>query len=374
MGEHPAARLGGLLRAFAEDPIRTAKSLREMVLQDEAAALRAAVAVLDDERGGRGARYVLGLVANHGTILRTLVDPRRYSLAEAVRMANALSKIDNRFLNSLASVSAWPDAPPEVRERAMLITDSRQRADRVETMWERDTPTTQQVFEQLSMDPHHRVRANALVGLYRRGDPRGIAGFFEMSESTDAMYRAAAAWGMKVTGDPRFISLLERMAAEPGRPGLNARKALEELRTTLEEMTAREPWRVEPILTSQEGRTHVRLVFSLAGPEGKPVAGLPATSFVLTDRGQPVWRFSGREVKEGPTTGALYELRFPRDPSRDAAEAIGLRIYRSEGWAEAELPLVDPGPFEEKPSAETSAGPAAEAPPAASESPAKSAA
>ncbi len=339
MAEPLKARIGALLRTFGADPIRTTAALRELISQDEQRVVRAAVALLDDERAAWGARSLLGMVAARVSIVRTLIDARELSLAEAVRIAHEIAQSDSRFLSGISAAAAAPGAPAGASERASLITDHRQRADRIEALWQRSTSSTAQVFEQFARDPHHRVRANALLGLHHQGDPRSIPGLVEMTKSPDALFRAAAAWAMRASDDPRFIPVLDKLSADPGRAGLNARKALDGLREIVTERKQHEPWLVEPTLVDPAGSDVLKIAFSVQSRAGESISGLPLTSFVLTAWGEPAWRFSGCETSAKGGAPSHYEVMIAKEPKRKAPESVHLQIFHPRGWGEAEIPV-----------------------------------
>jgi hypothetical protein len=334
MPEQLTLRIGALLRTFSADPVRTTAALRELITVDEPRVVRAAVALLDEKRAAWGARSLLGMVASRGSFVRTLIDPRELSLSEAVRIAHEISQFDTRFLSSLSAAAGAPGAPPGSAERASLIVDHRKRADRIEALWERSRLSTAQVFEQFSRDPHHRVRANALLGLHRRGDPRSVPGLVEMTESPDPLFRAAAAWAMKASEDPRFLPILERLSADSGRAGLNARKALERLREIAAERKQREAWLVEPDLVGLAGAQQIKIAVSVQSMAGEPVSGLMLTHFVWSQGGEMFWGFAGREI-EAPSR---YEFDLEMTSAKPP-KSIRLLISNPRGWGEAEIPI-----------------------------------
>ena len=352
MPEQLTLRIGALLRTFSADPVRTTAALRELIALDEPRVVRAAVALLDEERAAWGARSVLGMVASRGSFIRTLIDPRELSLSEAVRIAHEISQFDTRFLSSISAAAAAPGAQPGSAERASLIVDHRQRADRVEALWERSGLSTAQVFEQFARDPHHRVRANALLGLHRRGDPRSIPGLVEMTESPDPLFRAAAAWAMKASEDPRFLPVLERLSADSGRAGLNARKALEKLRATAAERKRRPPWLVATDRESLAGARQIKIAISVRSAAGEPVSVLMLTHFLWSQGGAMFWRFAGRET-EAPSH---YEFAIETANAKPPG-SIQLQILHPSGWGEAKIPIQvpDAGEVPPEPATEPSA-------------------
>ncbi len=334
MPEQLTLRIGALLRTFSADPIRTTAALRELIALDEPRVVRAAVALLDDDRAAWGARSLLGMVASRGSFVRTLIDPRELSLSEAVRIAHEISQFDTRFLSSISAAAAAPGAPSGSPERASLIVDHRQRADRIEALWERSRLSTTQVFEQFARDPHHRVRANALLGLHRRGDPRSIPGLLEMTESPDPLFRAAAAWAMKASEDPRFLPVLERLSADSGRAGLNARMSLEKLKELAMERKMREPWLVEPDRRCHAGAGQITIAVSVQSTAGVAVSGLMPTHFIWRQRDEMVSRFSGRETE----VPSHYEFAIETADAKPP-ESIQLQIFHPGGWGEAVIPI-----------------------------------
>jgi hypothetical protein len=334
MPEQLTLRIGALLRTFSADPVRTTAALREIIALDEPRVVRAAVALLDDERAAQGARSLLGMVASRGSFVRALIDPRVLSLSEAVRIAHEISQFDTRFLSSISAAAAAPGAPPGAPDRASLIVDHRQRADRIEALWSRNQTSTAQVFEQFARDPHHRVRANALLGLHRRGDPRSIPGLVEMTESPDPLFRAAAAWAMKSSQDPRFLPVLERLSAESGRAGLNARKALETLKEIASERKKQAPWLLEPVQATLTGGGQVNVLVSVQGTGGDAPPELLPTHFIWRQGNESIWRFSRRQTEAPPR----YEFAIETAPAKSPA-SIQLQIFHPRGWGEAEIPV-----------------------------------
>ena len=93
----------------------------------------------------------------------------------------------------------------------MEESDSRMRANAVESLWGDKTGRASSVLWRAVKDVDNRVVGNALFGLYEMQDQNVIPYILKMASHEKPHFRASAAWTMGQTGDPQFLPVLEKL-------------------------------------------------------------------------------------------------------------------------------------------------------------------
>ena len=153
-------------------------------------------------------------------------DPARNRVAERIlELLDAIS-VSSRVIPMLASLLRHPDArlrakvslligrlSPNVRtaEDRLEASDSRMRANAVESLWGDKTGRAASVLWRAVKDADNRVVGNALFGLYEMQDASVIPYILSMASHVKPKFRATAAWTMGQTGDPQFLPVLEKL-------------------------------------------------------------------------------------------------------------------------------------------------------------------
>jgi len=245
------------------------------------------------------------------------VQPRRVSadeeaaLAEWLRLAAyAVDKLDaaheDRHLRSRLAL-AWGRLSRIAAEGEAWLedSDSRVRANAVESLWGRSDTQAVQLLARKLDDPHHRVAANAAVGLYLAGRPEAVSALASMARHEDHARRAAAVWAMGRTGDARFLPLLAEMRRSKAVPVTLLRNivlARERIRQV--EELPRET--VEIRLEKIPAKGGLQFMARLWGGGSDNAAPLRPTDFALECNGQSVWEYRAwRSSLAGPDTLAL---------------------------------------------------------------------
>ncbi|GIU80227.1 MAG: hypothetical protein KatS3mg005_3465 [Bryobacteraceae bacterium] len=232
-------------------------------------------------------------------------------LAEWLRLAaHAVDKLDaaheDRHLRSRLAL-AWGRLSRIAAEGEAWLddTDSRVRANAVESLWGRSDPQAVELLARKLNDPHHRVAANAAVGLYLAGRPESVSALASMARHDDHARRAAAVWAMGRTGDARFLPLLaelRRSKAVPVSLLRNIVLARERIRQV--EELPRET--VEIRLEKIPAKGEFRIMARLPGVTADNAAPLRPTDFALECNGQSVWDYRAwRSSLAGPDALAL---------------------------------------------------------------------
>lgn len=130
-----------------------------------------------------------------------------------------------RIVQILSHLMDYPN--PRIASKAMLVigkriqnvdwaekqvltqTDSRSRANAIETIWGVDTNQAKRVLAQAAHDPNNRVAGNSAFGLHVLGDARSSALAKRMAYEAAPSFRSTAAWVMGQIGDPEFLGPLK---------------------------------------------------------------------------------------------------------------------------------------------------------------------
>jgi HEAT repeat protein len=348
-----------LVEDFGHDPQVAGRALRELLANDTASFYFMAVELLRNYgEDSPGKQYVVTLLWAADLLIEPLLDPLEFSAVQAIRLAQAVCKVEprldlvltrrisgtdpkrntelavgellralevldrisepQRLTTVLFSLLSHPDA--RIRSKAVLLaarsgnnstwiisklatSEPRVRANAVEGLWEVDTPAAREILWALADDEDNRVAGNALVGLYRLGDARAIALLVRLAESTTARLRNTAVWAMGSTGDPRFMPVLKRMLAA-GAEGDKRPLVLAAMRRILqaEERARKAPQFQVRILSVEATLGQPRRVrFVLSSPEAMRLLELRATQVIAHLNGNPVWTYSmQRKLKTEP--------------------------------------------------------------------------
>lgn len=243
--------------------------------------------------------------------------PRRVSaeeqaaLAEWLRLAAyAVEKLDaaqeDRHLRSRLAL-AWGRLSRIAAEGEAWLddSDSRVRANAVESLWGRSDPQAVELLARKLDDPHHRVAANAAVGLYLAGRAESVSALASMARHEDHARRAAAVWAMGRTGDARFLPLLAELRRSKAAPvSLLRNIVLARERIRQAEELPRET--VEIRLEKIPSKGQLRFMARLRGGASDNAAPLRPTDFALECNGHGVWDYRAwRSSLAGPDALAL---------------------------------------------------------------------
>lgn len=250
------------------------------------------------------------------------------ALAEWLRLAasaveSILNSGEDRHLRSRLAL-AWGRLSRIAAEGEAWLddSDSRVRANAVESLWGRgDEAAVKILFRKLD-DPHHRVAANAAVGLYLAGRPESISALYGMARHEDNARRAAAVWAMGRTGDARFLPLLTEMRKSKAAPvSLLRNVVLARERIRQAEELPRED--VEIRLDGVSQRGELRLMAQLSRRASGAEPPLRPTDFALECDGRIVWDYRAwRSALAGPDALALIVPGQSEEQARTRAEEI----------------------------------------------------
>jgi HEAT repeat protein len=207
-----------------------------------------------------------------------------------------LTDSDARVRSRVALLIAKGNRSAKWVERRTAEDDPRVRANAIEGLWGASSEEAQELLRRALTDRNNRVAGNALIGLYLAGAVDCIPSFIEMASSPTPLFRITAAWAMGETGDPRFLPLLARMLA--GAAG-GVRKtvfgAVNRIKQAGVAAAAGPPLGVLApfVRLAADGSCRLRIV--LTGQDQQPIAGLPATAFIIWEDGVPVVSYSVRE-------------------------------------------------------------------------------
>ncbi len=320
------------VQRFPGDPDLARKKLAELLVGDPPGFRAASLAILQDLVEPASRRCVLELLLKGG--LAPVCDPEVIGLDAEVALAKELFELDpqldmklarrlsgvaaesmpeevvqrilvllnavpenSRVLPMLIRLMRHPSASvrskaalvigrasktPQVMEDLLAEPDARVRANAIEALWWMDSAKARLVLEEASSDSNNRVVGNALLGLYRMGETSAIPKIVRMAVHPKAEFRTTAAWVMEQTGSPRFLPVLARMVRESN-PAVRTWvfRAISKLKRAASGAADLPRLRVYLTGASSEsggGRT-VRAV--IAGPDGREIQKLPATSMVL---------------------------------------------------------------------------------------------
>ncbi len=369
---------------FDQDPSNSRTLIREMLGDDPRAFLPKALAVLREQPESRGAQYVITLLVAHELLLPALCDPsldreqavalargalrvdsmaditlakalvhrNEQTVARPARLMDILDEISSgtRILPSLLRLLRHDD--PHIRSKAVLMigrgsrgvrwierrladTDSRVRANAIESMWGLNRPEARSLLQKALRDPNNRVAANAVLGLYLLGDCASIPQLLKMGQSDAPPWRSTAAWVMGETADPRFlIAIAERLCDADPAVRRRAYWALSRVKAAAARVAQCPEWRMVGHFRRPKRGSNSRYVRVAIASEGRPeVPVLLPTQFLLAEEGRPVslYEVAEREVPPAlsvafvfPTSvgggrppwveGALRALRWKRNP------------------------------------------------------------
>ena len=119
-------------------------------------------------------------------------------------------------------------------ERHLASTDSRVRANVVESLWSVNSVLAAQTFRHCLLDENNRVRGNALVGMHLMGDQSVGWRVRQLTKDSRPRFRQTAAWVIGRLGEPELVPTLEGLLRDSDR-GVrqSAANALERLRATV---------------------------------------------------------------------------------------------------------------------------------------------
>jgi HEAT repeats len=278
-------KIRSALETHAEDPRAAGEALRFLMNEDSERFLRASLELARTEQDTPALERLMQLLANHGAVMQKLCDPelfdRKTSVELAQRLARAEPQLDTRLVrllpgrdsmrgdaanlveaerilelldaisgsaritSSLVHLISDPNA--RLRAKATLLigrrvrslraveerlkeTDSRVRANVVESLWGEKAGWAAEMLWRAAKDPNNRVAGNALFGLYELRDQRAAPCILRMATDPNPNFRATAAWTMGETGDPQFIPALEKLSHDLyASVRRNASKALERI-------------------------------------------------------------------------------------------------------------------------------------------------
>lgn len=385
----PPPQLELLVRNLDLDTVRCKRLIRQLLETDEAAFLRNATQVFERQTDSNGARFILGLLAERGLLVKLLCMPAitKESAVELARAALAAApSTDIQIARSLADMLDAPETSqvpnqitrlmdvlgeisvvsrvfpsivrlmrhpnPHVRSKAVLMigkqsrsaqwvrhrlsdTDPRIRANALEALWNVDTAEAKELLESFIHDSNNRVAGNALLGLYRLGDVNVISEILTLAGHESPLFRSTAAWVMGETGDPRFAETLATMLRE-SHPVVRKRafSAIGQLRAALARSAQAPPCRLAGrMLESSSGQLRIALTVSASG--GWPPFDLLPTQFVITEDGRPVnsYRVAPRPVAETFFTIFLLPAKGNLPLWREAALACAPWKRASDLWS-----------------------------------------
>ncbi|MDE3164442.1 MAG: HEAT repeat domain-containing protein, partial [Acidobacteriota bacterium] len=132
---------------------------------------------------------------------------------------------------------------PSWSDRLNRASDSRLRANAIESLWGRHAPWARNLLVNAVADDNNRVAGNALVGLHLLGVPEFPRLATAMLADPRPAFRQTAAWVMGRTGDPEFLGPLQQAAAADPAPAVRgaALRALVKIRKAAAPEPAVEP-------------------------------------------------------------------------------------------------------------------------------------
>jgi hypothetical protein len=253
------------LDTYSEDPAGATHALRGLISEDPREFAQASAALLS-EREKPGFQVLIEVLARSAGAVQQLCDPNLLDKKSSVALAQRFAAIDpaldsklvqllpgrgvedsdpakihaaerilelldaisvsNRVVPMLAQMVQHPNA--RLRAKVSLLiarwtrniraaedrldeSDSRLRANAVESLWGDKTGRTASLLWRAAKDVDNRVVGNALFGLYELKDQNAVAHILDMAGHEKPRFRATAAWTMGQTGDPQFLSVLEKL-------------------------------------------------------------------------------------------------------------------------------------------------------------------
>jgi hypothetical protein len=209
-----------------------------------------------------------------------------------------------------------------VRHR-LSDSDSRIRANALESLWNVDTAEARNLLEALIHDPNNRVAGNALLGLYRLGHTQVIPEILNLVDHQSAVFRSTAAWVMGETRDPRFGEALASLLRDVGATvRKRAFSALGQIRAAAARESEAPSCRLAArFLDTPTGNR--RLALAVVGREGWTAPGLLPTHFILSEDARIVqsYRVTARPLAETVFVVFLLPASGRLDVWRQAALA-----------------------------------------------------
>jgi hypothetical protein len=366
---------------FGANSVLAAKAIREMYVADPVGFPPAVAELLQSGPELPGTSYLMAILLGEPDWLRTVCDPKSYSLQQSLDLVRRARKLDATTELKLAKMLASlnldreddskfaarvlevlersPDpstALPALRQlsqsrnahirskAALLIgrinrnpqwaeqseteTDPRVAGNAVESLWGLSTPAAREAFFHAALQEHHRISANGMIGLYLMGDETSLPFLFHLSESEKPLGRAAAVWAMGHLEDPRFLPRLSKMMSDPDetiRKG--AFKSVGRVRQKMIKMRDAGALRVQ--LSDVECRGGSHRVRFLVLKDDQLVKGLDARQFVVWNGPAVVEEFSA-SLREG--AAPYYEITYQGPPS--ATHLVKVQVYSESGVGE----------------------------------------
>jgi hypothetical protein len=355
--------LVALVDGFSRQPVTAARALRELQDDRRGNFVDHALRALRELPESPESTHLLRLVMDDARILERIADPNFLSAADAIQLARRMQAVDpatevrllrllqtgagpatpdpwraTRILEILDAVSSGArihtvlpallrHSDPRVRSKAALLigrvnqnlhwleqrladSDSRVRANAIESMWGVDSPEARELFLAAASDRHYRVAANAIVGLHRAGDLISARIVRAMARHADPQFRSAAAWAMGETGDPRFLPVLACTPDESqGAVRRNVLRATVRIRKRIAVLREQPPFRVTVHLSGHQLEAHVRR-------RGITLDQLPPTAFVVTNGNECV------EMVSVQQRGRYYEIVLAEPPVPELRLAV----------------------------------------------------
>jgi hypothetical protein len=318
---------------YPRQPAVASPDTRARVATEPAQQLAEALSALRVDSNSDECNAILTGIASDPLALVHLSDPGRFSVSDAVILAQRLQSIDpmcevkllrlltpgaaahhvadpwqasrvleivaritdgKRTLPLLSNLARHPDS--RVRSKAILLIgringslrwvqqqiedrDPRVRANAVESLWGMQGNDAQRVFLTAVRDPAHRVAANGAVGLYKCGDLSCVRLLEAMARHEDPKFQAAAIWAMGCTEDPRFQPVLVRTAEQvTGALRQNALRAMVRIRDRLARLDRRPPLQVNAAIDGPFLHVKVR------HDDGRLMSDLEPTNFVVSEQ------------------------------------------------------------------------------------------
>lgn len=384
----PPPNLELLVRNLDVDTARCKRVMRQYLEDQPDAFLKNAVRLLLKQPENHGTRYILGLLAERGLLLRVLCMPGFTSeqalamaraaigaapaadrvlargFADLIEEPGAAGDLDNvtrlmeilievcdsaRIFPSLVRLLRHPN--PHLRSKAVLVlgrhsrstqwvrhrlddADPRIRANALEALWNVDTPQAQELLLGLIHDDNNRVAGNALLGLYRLGQPVAITEIFAMAEHESPIFRATAAWAMGETGDPRFMEALAGLLRESdAMVRKRAFAALGQVRTAAAKSGSAACRLAARCVEASPAL--VRVVLAVTGQNAYAAPSVLPTQILVTDGSRHVvaYRVTERALPETISVAFLLPAQRERARWRDAALACLPWKRSSDLWA-----------------------------------------
>ena len=361
--------MAGLLQNFEADTAAHRKQIKDLQDNRREQFYAAAISLLSVPGESYGVQYLVSLLASNGMLLRALCNPET-SRDEAIALARAARRSDpqidvtlarilagsavggqvqvtdparlldilaevadgGRIVPSLMRLMRHPD--PYLRSKVVKMigrgshsakwvmgrlseSDSRVRANAVESLWGVDIPEARTLLSFAASDAHPRVVGNSLLGLYYLGDSAVLAEVVKLAGHESADFRASAAWLMGESGDPRFSDALRRMIADSD---AGVRKRAFASLTQLKAVNCSPPvgnlWHLGGSVVEEEtGKGFKRAMLGVASDELREQPRILPLQFMLSEGNQHVLNYKVTEKTLPEAMSVVFVI--PR--SRDAA-------------------------------------------------------